>query len=772
MLTDVPIWDVLFTVFQSIFEVFLLCVAGFTLSFKGIVDKPTSKVLNHINVSLFTPALLFSKVAFFLTPAKLRQLWVIPIFFVITTGLSAITAHWLARALRLKRSQVNFATAASMFMNSNSLPVALMQSLATTVPLLKRGPDDTIDAMFGRSLTYLVVFSTLGMIVRWSYGIRLLAQADEPESASAPPTTYRDGDDTHGHPELTHAAVDSPTTTQLVDCETDADIEPHDRIPWRTRPMHSRLTAGPWRHIHPHLHLHSHLPAVPTPLGDQSESEDSDEFVTTEGDSEDTIALRSEPIDTGFSTEAEDAAPALVPSSSSPDPNAPSAPRWGRPTRSWALSPFMRLLTTLASLSPPLIASLLALSCVLVPPLQRFLKSDVMIPLRGALDNTGGCSIPLTLIVLGGWFWDPSTNRNSKGGRVAEDEGKGGSDGAKSKGKGVEKRHDSHVNGTCAGQQGHPHGSPPHLEHRVTSYSRDSSTASFSSLIEAFGDVLMARIHPRGGCRPTRRRARGDVEASKGDIEPGLLATHTETENDNAENGFGCSSPSRSQTNHARLSSNSSPTSQLSVPKSPRTRGTNPPGETLTIFVTLLARMVIVPLVVTPMMVLVSRLGWGGEVFEDPVFIVSSMLLVSSPPALTLAQISQRAKVGTRARQGSDTDADAFSPFERLLSRTVFWAYCVLTPPVTIFVLYRATSRRVSCPMPITASAMIATTAPDRPPVLLQKLSTLPENFRTPTTPFLNMARERLNPLPSSLPSLSLSPLASHSVHVPALYPA
>lgn len=66
----------------------------------------------------------------------------------------------------------NFATAASMFMNSNSLPVALMASLATTVPLLKWGPDDTFDAMFGRSLTYLVVFSTLGMIVSHPYAIQ------------------------------------------------------------------------------------------------------------------------------------------------------------------------------------------------------------------------------------------------------------------------------------------------------------------------------------------------------------------------------------------------------------------------------------------------------------------------------------------------------------------------------------------------------------------------------------------------------------------------
>jgi hypothetical protein len=50
-------------------------------------------------------------------------------------------------------------------MNSNSLPVALMQSLVSTVPLLKWGPEDSTNAMFGRSLTYLVVFSSLGMMV-------------------------------------------------------------------------------------------------------------------------------------------------------------------------------------------------------------------------------------------------------------------------------------------------------------------------------------------------------------------------------------------------------------------------------------------------------------------------------------------------------------------------------------------------------------------------------------------------------------------------------
>lgn len=55
--------------------------------------------------------------------------------------------------------------AASMFMNSNSLPIALMQSLVVTVPGLQWDNDDTESAMLGRALTYLVLYSTLGMVV-------------------------------------------------------------------------------------------------------------------------------------------------------------------------------------------------------------------------------------------------------------------------------------------------------------------------------------------------------------------------------------------------------------------------------------------------------------------------------------------------------------------------------------------------------------------------------------------------------------------------------
>jgi hypothetical protein len=71
-----------------------------------------------------------------------------------TTMLSVLTCH--------RRS---FVMAAAMFMNSNALPIALMQSLVVSVPDLAWGTDDNKNAMLGRALTYLTMYSTLGMVV-------------------------------------------------------------------------------------------------------------------------------------------------------------------------------------------------------------------------------------------------------------------------------------------------------------------------------------------------------------------------------------------------------------------------------------------------------------------------------------------------------------------------------------------------------------------------------------------------------------------------------
>lgn len=48
------------------------------------------------------------------------------------------------------------------------------------------GPKDTKDEMLGRALTYLVFYSTLGIIVRWSVGVKLLTSAEQDVGESPP----------------------------------------------------------------------------------------------------------------------------------------------------------------------------------------------------------------------------------------------------------------------------------------------------------------------------------------------------------------------------------------------------------------------------------------------------------------------------------------------------------------------------------------------------------------------------------------------------------
>ncbi|KAI0268517.1 auxin efflux carrier [Russula aff. rugulosa BPL654] len=176
-----PAWPLFQSIFGSIIQVVLVCCAGYILTLRGILDKATQGQLNALNVNFFTPCLLFSKVAFSLSADEFRELWIIPLFFILISGVSLVVAWILALVFRLNRPQKNFAMAAAMIMNSNSLPVALIQSLVVSVPGLAWGQDDTIDSMVGRALTYILLSGTMGQFIRWSYGVHLLSKAVIPD---------------------------------------------------------------------------------------------------------------------------------------------------------------------------------------------------------------------------------------------------------------------------------------------------------------------------------------------------------------------------------------------------------------------------------------------------------------------------------------------------------------------------------------------------------------------------------------------------------------
>jgi auxin efflux carrier family protein len=63
-------------------------------------------------------------------------------------------------------------------------------------------------------------------------------------------------------------------------------------------------------------------------------------------------------------------------------------------------------------MTPPLYAGITSLIVTLIPPIQTFLK-DHMKPLTRALKNAGECSIPITLVVLGGYFYTPPDDEES-----------------------------------------------------------------------------------------------------------------------------------------------------------------------------------------------------------------------------------------------------------------------------------------------------------------------------------------------------------------------
>jgi auxin efflux carrier family protein len=304
--------------------------------------------------------------------------------------------------------------AAAMFMNSNSLPIALMQSLVITVPGLKWGSDDNKDAMVGRALTYLVLYSTLGMMVRsiymsqnclsiltssqlrWSYGVRLLAQADDesilvkdPEednetslllSGNEPPIPSED-DEHHlfRHP----ARVASPTNFG------DDDEDP--QFSGDYAPAIVVEDADKLQPTRKQTHVFYSFPNSPN----QSRVE----LPTTET----TSTVNSSRTQTPTNIDDENALPQHHHPRSA---TAPTSSRFQsflrrcrrRLGRTWhAFNEFMTV---------PLWASILALIVACIRPLQHLLEEHLQ-PVKGALGSAGNCSIPVTLVVLGAYFYSP-----------------------------------------------------------------------------------------------------------------------------------------------------------------------------------------------------------------------------------------------------------------------------------------------------------------------------------------------------------------------------
>ncbi|KAK9476783.1 auxin efflux carrier [Lipomyces japonicus] len=180
-----------FLTFQAVLQVVFVCILGFWAARERLLSPSLQKSISQLNVQIFTPCLIFVKLASTITSDKLAALSIIPALFVLTTGVSFLSGTIISRLQRFTRREVNFVTAMAVFANSNSLPVSLTIALAQTLPSLKWLPDDTSDSVASRGILYLLIFQQLGQMLRWSWGYNtLLSKSSDPPSPTSADSLY------------------------------------------------------------------------------------------------------------------------------------------------------------------------------------------------------------------------------------------------------------------------------------------------------------------------------------------------------------------------------------------------------------------------------------------------------------------------------------------------------------------------------------------------------------------------------------------------------
>ncbi|KAA6411854.1 MAG: auxin efflux carrier superfamily [Lasallia pustulata] len=168
-------------VFEAVLEVVCVSLPGYIVARQGLFSTEMQKFVANLNVMLFTPCLIFTKLASQLSAEKLGELAVIPVIFIVQTLVSYLCSIGMSRLLRLQKRPRNFVVAMGVFGNSNSLPISLVISLSQTLKGLHwdKVPGDNDDEVAARGILYLMIFQQLGQLVRWSWGYHVLLAAPE-----------------------------------------------------------------------------------------------------------------------------------------------------------------------------------------------------------------------------------------------------------------------------------------------------------------------------------------------------------------------------------------------------------------------------------------------------------------------------------------------------------------------------------------------------------------------------------------------------------------
>ena len=170
---------------EAVLEVIFVALPGYLVAWTGMFDANSQKFVAELNTMVFTPCLIFTKLASQLNADKLADLGIIPLIFITQTLVSYASAQLMSWAWgfnkKNKKMQKNFIIAMGVFGNSNSLPISLVLSLSKTISGLHwdKIPGDNDDEVAARGILYLMIFQQLGQLLRWTWGYSVLLRPKE-----------------------------------------------------------------------------------------------------------------------------------------------------------------------------------------------------------------------------------------------------------------------------------------------------------------------------------------------------------------------------------------------------------------------------------------------------------------------------------------------------------------------------------------------------------------------------------------------------------------
>ncbi|KAL7267111.1 hypothetical protein RUND412_010316 [Rhizina undulata] len=413
-----PLADLLLLVFEAVLEVVCVSLPGYLIAKGGMFDVEMQKFVANLNVTLFTPCLIFTKLASQLTLSKIAELAVIPVIFVVMTFVSYFCSLAVAKMFGFKKRARNFVIAMGVFGNSNSLPISLVVSLSMTLSGLHwdRLPNDSDEEVAARGILYLLIFQQLGQLVRWSWGYHILL---------APPHTYGEEEQHDQYVVVSRVSY----RDEVSDEEEENDIEGQQPSsdPFETPLLDNSLAglhmssgtepAGTDALLPKHDTRHHSRVGTGT-TGDSffERQKSGDQTPVTPYSCNSQISASSRPSTAGSLATAvpgNDGIEDIVSFPPITEQNSPAAPRWAssgsapfyvrafRAVRNGAVR-FGKGLWSF--MNPPLWAMLLAVIVASIPSLQRvffapgtFIENSV----TRAISQSGNVAVPLILVVLG-----------------------------------------------------------------------------------------------------------------------------------------------------------------------------------------------------------------------------------------------------------------------------------------------------------------------------------------------------------------------------------